>query len=127
MSEMEDAILVERMEEVEAEKAGKPAEDLLDFGDTPVAEMEESPVSSTTDQLMDFTKPETTEPAALDDSLKEPTAPVDYEGVQEIAEQEPLPVPQVKATAENVHVEEQQEEVQEIPKKKGKPLLMSMN
>jgi len=57
MSDTEEGILVDRMDGAEAEQV-KETENLLDFGDTPAVDRDESPISSTTDQLIDLSKPE---------------------------------------------------------------------
>ena len=130
MSEIEDAILVDRMDDVEAEQAAKHTEDLLDFGDTPVTEREESPISSTTDQLLDFMKPDTTDVGSYEEDLKDTKAPTSYEGVQEIPPQEQVltPSPPDTSSPENVEMEDRKESPPtDIPKKKGKSLPVTLN
>lgn len=122
MSEIEDAILVDRMEGVESEKFGKQSEDLLDFSDTPVVEREESPIPPTTDQLLDFAKPETTDVGAFDEDLKDTKAPTAHDGVQDIPEQEPAFMTQSDSSSpKDVQMgEEKKEKSDKIGKKKGK-------
>lgn len=54
MSESEETVFVEKMAEVEAEPFQQELSDLMDVSETPVKETEDYPVSSTTDQLVDF-------------------------------------------------------------------------
>ncbi|XP_065055541.1 reticulon-1-A-like [Rhopilema esculentum] len=104
MSEIEDAIIVDKMDEMEAEHFEKGSTDLLDFGDTPVHEQEETPVSSTTDQLMDLMKPDTTY-AEVAENKEDLPATIGQENVQEIFEPET-----VTSTAADVDHENQEEQ-----------------
>jgi len=58
MSETEEAVFVEKMAELEAEPFEKDVSDLMNFSDSQITHIEESPVSSTTDQLMDLVQPD---------------------------------------------------------------------
>eukprot|EP00794_Sanderia_malayensis_P020060 gene20060-22029_t len=63
MSDTEEAILVEKMaDELEAEPFQKDFADLVDFSEVPqLSQKDEQPVSSTSDQLLDFMTPDTPE------------------------------------------------------------------
>ena len=118
---MEDAILVERMDEVEAEQAVGQTEDLLDLEDTPATERDESPISTTTDQLLDSTKPELIDVAGGTMDVKDTKVGTSHEGIQEITDQEPVTLAQDQSSLkENVEMEPEQKIVPEdVPEKKG--------
>ena len=121
MSEIEDAILVDRMDDIEAEQAAKHTGDLLDFGDTPAAERDESPVSSATDQLLDFTKPDLMDVAGNVMDVKDSKAQTSHDGIQEIPQLEPVTIAQTQPfSKESVEMEAENQIVPEdVPEKKG--------
>eukprot|EP00112_Aurelia_sp_Birch-Aquarium-sp1_P019437 Seg4803.1 transcript_id=Seg4803.1/GoldUCD/mRNA.D3Y31 product="hypothetical protein" protein_id=Seg4803.1/GoldUCD/D3Y31 len=123
MSDIEDAILVERIADMEAEPFEQGSSDLLDFSDTPVPENEAFPVSSTTDQLLDFMKPETShgDDVVTNTGLDDVVRPVASESEAQETLQEPEPVEETVSssaveelpttpTAASANVDEQQEE-----------------
>ena len=114
MSEIEDAILVDRMEGAEAEQV-KETENLLDFGDTPAADRDESPISSTTDQLLDLSKPE--QPVVdVGNSVMDAhdtNIQTNDDGIQEIPLQDVVQTQPSAAESENKSTPE------DIPEKKG--------
>lgn len=122
MSEIEDAILVDRMDDIEAEQAAKHTADLLDFGDAPAVERDESPISSATDQLLDFTKPDLMDVAGNVIDVKDTKAQTSHDGIQEIPQQEPVTITQTQPSSkESMEMEAENQIVPEdVPEKKGK-------
>ena len=89
MSETEEAVIVEKMTELEAEPFVKDISDLMNFSDSQIIHLEESPVSSTTDQLMDLMQPDGEESEATQgvaESLS-PAAAITTPQVEEEPEQ----------------------------------------
>ena len=123
MSEIEDAIIVDKIDEMEAEHFEKGSTDLLDFGDTPVHEQEETPVSSTTDQLMDLMKPDTTD-AEVAENKEDLPATIGQENVQDIVE--PETVTSTAADVDHENQEEQKPKSSEVTKKSGTEPYLSL-